>query len=168
MPSIRVSKELNRETTYFLTFTIKNWYYILDRYHRWNILADSLKWHQENRDLKIYGFVFMINHLHLIVNSPDTIGFIKSFKSFTARAILRNIKLTEPNLLKIFYNKKTGQYELWKKTNMPKVIVDEKYFLQKLNYIYENPLKRNYVIKPEDWYWSGANPRCELKTDNIY
>ena len=168
MPSIRVSKELNQKTTYFLTFTIKNWYYVLDRYHRWEILANSLKWYQKNRDLKIYGFVFMINHLHLIVNSPDTINFIKGFKSFTARTILENIKLTEPNLLKIFFHQKTGQYELWKKTNMPKIIVNEKYLLQKLNYIYENPVKRNYVAKPEDWYWSGANPDCELKTDSIY
>ncbi|MEA1937098.1 MAG: hypothetical protein U9N04_03230 [Patescibacteria group bacterium] len=38
MPSIRISQELN-EGIYFLTFTVKNWYYVLDRHYRWNIIA---------------------------------------------------------------------------------------------------------------------------------
>ena len=48
---------------------------------------------------------------------------------------------------------------------MPELIISEKFFLQKLNYIHENPLKRNYVMKAEDWYWSSANKNCELKID---
>ena len=79
--------------------------------------------------------------------------------------ILKNIRRTEPNMLKIFLNK-NGLYEFWNKTNMPEMIISEKFFLQKMNYIHENPLKRNYVLKPEDRYWSSANKNCELKTDS--
>ncbi len=106
MPSIRVNQELN-EGTYFLTFTIKNWYYVLDRHYRWNIIANSLKYFQKNKELKLYGFVFMINHLHLITFSKDTIGFIRDFKKFVAREVLKNIRQTEPNMLKIqrYYSK---------------------------------------------------------------
>ena len=68
-------------------------------------------------------------------------------------------------MLKIFLNK-NGLYEFWNKTNMPELIISEKFFLQKLNYIHENPLKRNYVMKAEDWYWSSANKNCELKIDS--
>ena len=164
MPSIRVNQELN-EGTYFLTFTVKNWYYVLDRHYRWNIIANSLKYFQKNKELKLYGFVFMINHLHLITFSKDTIGFIRDFKKFVAREILKNIRQTEPNMLKIFLNK-NGLYEFWNKTNMPELIISEKFFLQKMNYIHENPLKRNYVMKTEDWYWSSANKNCELKIDS--
>ena len=57
-------------------------------------------------------------------------------------------------------------YEFWNKTNMPELIISEKFFLQKLNYVHENPLKRNYVMKAEDWYWSSANKNCELKIDS--
>ena len=172
MPSIRVNQELN-EGTYFLTFTIKNWYYVLDRHYRWNIIANSLKYFQKNKELKLYGFVFMINHLHLITFSKDTMGFIRDFKKFVAREILKNIRQTEPNVLKIFLNKQKVQvrdteptYEFWNKTNMPELIISEKFFLQKMNYIHENPLKRNYVLKPEDWYWSSANKDCELRADS--
>ena len=170
MPSIRINKELN-EGTYFLTFTVKNWYYVLDRHYRWNIIANSLKYFQKNRELKLYGFVFMINHLHLMIFSKDTIGFIRDFKKFVARKILKNIRQTEPNALKIFRvqvkdAKPTMTYEFWNRTNMPEMITSEKFFLQKLNYVHENPLKRNYVMKPEDWYWSSANKNCELKSDS--
>ena len=180
MPSIRVNKELN-EGTYFLTFTVKNWYYVLDRHNRWNIIANSLKYFQKNRELKLYGFVFMINHIHLITFSKDTIGFVRDFKKFVAREILKNIRQTEPNMLKIFRVqvrdteptagdteptiRPESTYEFWNKTNMPELIISEKFFLQKLNYVHENPLKRNYIMKTEDWYWSSANKNCELKAD---
>jgi len=178
MPSIRINKELN-EGTYFLTFTVKNWYYILDRHYRWNIIANSLKYFQKNKGLKLYGFVFMINHLHLITFSKNTIEFVRDFKKFVAREVLKNIRQTEPNALKLFLKKQQVQvgdteptanaepiYEFWNKTNMPELIISEKFFLQKMNYIHENPLKRNYVMKTEDWYWSSANKNCELKTDS--
>ncbi len=42
MPSIRISKEAVSDI-YFLTFTVKNWYYIFDRNNRFDILADSIK-----------------------------------------------------------------------------------------------------------------------------
>ena len=174
MPSIRVNKELN-EGTYFLTFTVKNWYYVLDRHNRWNIIANSLKYFQKNKELKLYGFVFMINHIHLIAFSKDTIGFIRDFKKFVSKEVLKNIRQTEPNMLKIF-RIQVGDteptidieptYEFWNKTNMPELIESEKFFLQKLNYTHENSLKRNYVMKPEDWYWSSANKNCELKIDS--
>ena len=44
----------------------------------------------------------MIKHLHLIIFSKDIIGFICDFKKFIAREILKNIRQTEPNVLKIF------------------------------------------------------------------
>ena len=185
-----------------MTFTVKNWYYVLDRHNRWSIIANSLKFFQKNRELKLYGFVFMINHLHLIIFSKDTIGFVRDFKKFVAREILKNIRQTEPNMLKLFRvqvrdteptsgdteptsgdteptvaieeiqgsgrrpEPTTMTYEFWNKTNMPELIVSEKFFLQKLNYIHENPLKRNYIMKSEDWYWSSANKNCELKVDS--
>ncbi len=165
MPSIRVSKKENCGV-YFLTITVKNWYYVLDRYYRWNILANSLGYLKENKNLKLYAFVFMINHIHLIVSSEDIAGFLRDFKGFTAKEIYKNIQKTEPNLLKIFTNEK-GEFEFWEKTNMPKIIETEEFYLQKASYINDNPIKKEYVIENNHWYWSSANKNCELKADDI-
>jgi len=147
-----------------LTLTVKNWYYIFDRYDRWDILVDSLQYCKLNKDLKLYGFVFMLNHIHLIVHSTNIAGFIRDFKRYTSKKIIENIRKTEPNVLTLF-QKENSQYQLWTKTNIPKKIESEKFFLQKLNYIHENPVRKSYVLKPEHWYWSSVNPDCELQSN---
>ncbi|MCX6761834.1 MAG: transposase [Candidatus Moranbacteria bacterium] len=166
MPSVKIHKESNAGV-YFLTFSVKNLYYFFDRHYRWNILADSLKYCQKEKQLKIHAFVFMLNHLHLVISSPDVSGFVCDFKKFTSKVFRKNIENTEPNVLKLFLDT-TGKYELWEKTNMPKIIETEEFYLQKVNYIHNNSVKKNYVAEPEHWYWSSANPRCEIKIDNIY
>jgi len=165
MPSIKISKELN-SGMYFLTFTIKNWYYIFDRHDRFQILSDSIQYCQKNKDLKLYVYVFMLNHLHLIVSSSDMIAFIRDFKKFTSKEIQKNIIATEPSILKLFQVDE-NKYEFWQKTNMPKLIESEKYFLQKANYIHENPMRKQYVANPEHWYWSSANPQSVIRTEAV-
>ncbi len=165
MPSVRISKKFNSEI-YFLTLSVKNLYYLFDRQYRWNILAESLKYCQKTKNLKIFGFVFMLNHIHLIVQSPDVAGFIRDFKKFTAKKIHKNIENTEPAVLKLFMNE-DGSCEFWAKTNMPKIIESVDFFENKLDYVHNNPVKKNYVIRPEYWYWSSANADCEIKIDDI-
>ncbi len=162
MPSIRVLEHLNNGM-YYLTFTIHMWYYILDRNERWSILSSSLKYCIENKNLKLHCFVFMINHIHLIVSSEDIAGIIRDFKKFTSKQIRKNIEITEPNLLKLFQKKDNDEFHLWEDTNMPVNIETQKFFLQKQKYIHLNPVKRHYVMLPEHWYWSSANENCELK-----
>lgn len=165
MPSVRIDKNFRSEI-YFLTFTIKNWYYIFDRNNRFQILSDSIQYCQRHKGLKVLSYVFMLNHLHLIVISPDMIGFVRDFKCHVSREIQKNIIATEPNILKLFSigNKK---YEFWKKTNMPKLIETIPFLEQKMNYIHENPVRKQYVSTPEHWVWSSANPKSVIQVDNL-
>ncbi len=109
MPSIRVPKNFNHGI-YFLTLGVKNLYYLFDRYHRWNILSDSFRYCQKNKGLRLFHFVFMLNHLHCIVSSPDIAGFLRDFKRFTSKKLHENISETEPTILKLFLDK-NGIYE---------------------------------------------------------
>lgn len=154
MPSIRIDRELNDEM-YFVTLTIKNWYYIFDRHQRWPILADSLKYCQKYKGLKIYAYVFMLNHLHLIIQANDTASVLRDFKKFTAKRIYQNLLATEPAVAKLF-DEGEGSFRIWQKTNMPKIIETNHYFQQKLAYIHDNPVRKEYVSGPEYWYWSSA------------
>jgi len=161
----KISKDLN-SSIYFLTFTVKKWYYLFDRHDRWNIISESLCYCQEHKELKLYGFVFMLNHVHLIVESPDVAGFVRDFKRHTSREIHKNIVATEQNIEKLFAGI-DGTYSIWQNTNMPILLESEKVFQQKMNYILENPVRKNYVIDASHWYWSSANESCELKTDDV-
>ncbi len=146
--------------------TVKRWYYLFDRHYRWNILADSLNYCRKNKGLKIYGFVFMLNHIHLIIHSPDVSGFIRDFKRFTSGELRKNIAKTEPTVLPLFLNEE-GKHEFWDKTNLPKLIETEMFFNNKLEYIHNNPIRKNYVMRADDWYWSSANPLCEINADEL-
>ena len=166
MPSPRISKNYT-SATYFLTFTIKHWYYIFDRHNRFEILADSLTYCQKHKHLKIHAYVFMLNHIHLIISSPDAIGFVRDFKKFTSKEMQKNIIAFEANVLKLF-KKATGEgYEFWQPSNMPKIIESEDFLNQKIEYIHYNPVRKQYVNNPEDWVWSSANAESGIQVDPL-
>lgn len=165
MPSPRISKEYS-SASYFLTFTIKNWYYIFDRHNRFQIITDSLIYCQKHKQLKIYAYVFMLNHIHLVISAPDVIGFVRDFKKFVSKEMQKNIISFEPNILKLFENPKGG-HEFWQSSNMPKMIESEDFLNQKIEYIHHNPVRKQYVNNPEDWIWSSANPARGIRVDPI-
>jgi putative transposase len=159
MPSARINKNHN-DDFYFLTLTIKRWYYLFDRHNRWQILLNSLKYCQANKGLKIYNWVFMLNHIHLIIRSDDMIGFIRDFKTFTPKELKKNVIETEPNILNLF--EENGQYQFWQSTNKPERIYSDKFYITKANYIEQNPVRKYYVKNPEDWIYSSANRKDNL------
>jgi len=103
----------------------------------------------------------MLNHIHLIVSSPDVAGFLRDFKRFTSKQLRESLQNHEPRVLELFVDKQ-GTYQFWQDTNAPKKIENPVFYLQKLNYLHENPVRKGYVVKPEYWFWSSANPELPL------
>jgi REP element-mobilizing transposase RayT len=161
MPEQRIPSG-ERHHVYFLTITVNRWLYILDRPGRWDTIADAIEYYRGARDLRLFGFVFMINHLHLIAGADDTAAFLRDFKRYTARVILADIAETEPNIRDAL-----GKEGLWQRGNAPKMIETDDFFYQKLAYIHDNPGRKGYVAHPEYWYWSSANPACRLQPDPL-
>ncbi len=108
----------------------------------------------------------MLNHIHLIASASDMIVFVRDFKKFTSKEIQKNIIATEPNVLSLF-EIENGKYEFWAKTNMPKIIESEEYLFQKINYIHANPMRKQYVKRPEEWVWSSANLDSEIIVEPV-
>ena len=161
MPIARIPRD-NPSGVYFITPTVSRWYYVFDRHDRWQILADSLQFLQQNRGLEIFGFVFMLNHLHLVIRAPNTAACIRDFKRHTAQRMHESLRRFEPSILPLFMDEE-GRFRFWKPDNQPKVIETERFFLQKLRYIHENPVRKGYVERPEHWKWSSANPSCPIR-----
>jgi REP-associated tyrosine transposase len=165
MPSIRVPRD-NVAGFYYFTLTVRNWYYVFDRHNRFDILGNALSYCKENKGLKLYAYVFMLNHVHLVVSSHDAIGFVRDFKRHTSKELLSNMLATEPNVMKLF-EVEGGGHEFWARTNMPKAIESEKFLIQKVEYVHNNPVRKGYVKRPEYWVWSSANPDCEVRIDPL-
>jgi len=74
---------------HFVTCTILNWLPIFTRKESVDILIQSLKYLQREENLKIYAYVILENHIHLIVQSDDIGRSMRHFKSFTAKKLLK-------------------------------------------------------------------------------
>jgi REP element-mobilizing transposase RayT len=74
-----------------------------------------------------------------------------------------NILETEPNILPLFMQE--DRYRFWKDDNKPKILENDKFFMQKMNYIHNNPVVKGYVDRPEYWKWSSANCDSEIRVD---
>ena len=152
------------EPTYphFVTCTILNWLPIFTRQESVEIIIQSLKHLQKEEDLKLYAYVILENHLHLIVQSNDIQKSMRHFKSYTAKEILKLLqKENAETLLKQFrfYKKahKTDRtYQIWQEGYQPKLMQTDAMMIAKIKYIHENPVKRGYVDEPKYWRYSSA------------
>ena len=68
VPKIHLSGENN---LHFVTFTVIEWINVFTKPEYFAVLLDSLKYCQKNLGLKIYGYVFMTNHVHLLCQARD-------------------------------------------------------------------------------------------------
>jgi putative transposase len=100
----------------------------------------------------------MLNRIHLIATSPSMASFLWDCKWFTSVKFRSNLETTEPSVLQLFVDDE-GKYRFWMDTNAPKKIENPDFNLQKLNYVHESPVRKDYVTKAEHWNWSSANPR---------
>ena len=163
-------KTFENECPYFLTSTVINWIPIFKDRDTVQILLDSLHYLQEQKRLKLYGFVIMENHIHLIASGYDLVKEIGHFKSFTARKIIDYLKenKTEVILKQLEYyklrHKKDRKYQFWQEGSHPELIQSEKMMRQKLEYMHYNPVKRGYVEDSIHWHYSSARNYAEQES----
>ncbi|MCK5123051.1 MAG: transposase [Candidatus Pacebacteria bacterium] len=166
MPTPRINQE-NENIAHFLTITIIEWIDVFTKPQYFQIIIDSLKYCQKNKGLLLYEFVIMTNHLHLVAKAKEKYKLsqiISDFKKHTTREILKELEKDNRryilNLIKnSFSKKKDYQNQIWQRENYSEVIESEKFYFQKAKYIYNNPIKREYVAKQEDWFYSSAKNR---------
>ncbi|MEI6707625.1 MAG: transposase [Methylococcales bacterium] len=150
------------EAPHFLTCTVINWMPLFTRPETVDIILNALQHRQQHNGWKIYGYVILENHLHLVVQSEDLLAELPLFKSYTARQLIDHLKECHAErLLKqmAFFcksHKHDREYQCWEEGSHPQLIQNEEMLRQKLDYIHFNPVKRGYVDKPEHWRYSSA------------
>jgi len=94
------------------------------------------------------------------------IGFIRDYKRYTSIELIKNIKSTEPSVASLF-KQDNDSYSIWRPGNSSKVVETDKYFRQKKEYIENNPVRKRYIIKPQDWLYSSAHVPCLLEIEQV-
>ena len=163
-------KYFHNTSPYFVTCTVVNWIAIFTSPVMFDIIIESLRFLRETGSLKIFSYVILENHLHMIVSSEDLSNNMMRFKSYTARKIIDFAESKNNTWLltqfkeekKDFKNDRT--YQVWQEGFHPQLIQSEEMLRQKIEYIHYNPVRRGYIDDPSNWVYSSA--RNYLKDDN--
>ena len=149
--------------TQFITITNLNWLPILQNNYHKQIIIEGLSNRVTKKQVTIYGFVLMPNHMHLIWQLQDNIikeHFQRDFLKFTARSILQFMRMHEDPLLEsLKVSAPDRQYQVWERNSLSIDIYSEKILLQKLNYIHNNPVHPKWRLSdfPENYKYSSAS-----------
>ncbi|MBM3289183.1 MAG: transposase [Candidatus Hydrogenedentes bacterium] len=147
---------------YFLTCTIVDWLPVFQSRPYFDIITHSLAFCRANKGMRLYAYVIMENHLHLVVGAPDLSGVMRAFKGFTAREIVALAEATGRTgllnelMVRKKRTKESSQHQVWQEGSHPQRIYDDDVLNQKIEYIHNNPVRRGYVDAPEHWRYSSA------------
>ncbi len=147
---------------HFMTCTIVAWLPAFSKPDFVDIVLDSWRFLQRERDITIIAWVILENHLHWIAVGPELSRRVGEFKSFTATSILREAEkqrhhtfLQELNYFKARH-KLDQEHQLWQEGSHPQIIESDDVMWQKVEYIHNNPLRRGFVDDALHWRYSSA------------
>jgi putative transposase len=99
----------------------------------------------------VYGFVVMLEHVHLLVSEPDKGLVVNAMQSLKISSALRTARFRE------FQGRRSP---LWQKRSHDRNIRDYAEFVEQLCYRHRNPVKRGRCACPEDWPSTPARARA--------
>lgn len=172
MPILKINHD-NENALHFLTMTVIEWIDVFTKPQYFKVIIDSLKYCQANKGLRLFEFVIMTNHLHLIARAKDGYKLsqiVSDFKKHTTREIIKLLAADRRHyilsLLRHSFAKKLNyDCQLWQDGNYPEIITTESFLFEKVNYIHLNPVRKGYVDLPEQWHYSSAH--VKMCNDNF-
>lgn len=122
----------------------------------------------------LFGYVIMIDHVHLLTSRPSTTSdVLRSLKGLTARRVIDYLKQNNysRSLAKLEHQERerNHRYSLWQTEKNVLPIFSESMFMEKLNYIHQNPVGAEMVERAIDYRWSSARiwQGCKLEDEPL-
>lgn len=153
---------------YFVSFAVINWIDLFIRNEYKDILLESIKYCQREKDLELYGWCIMTSHVHLIIGTKGNAlsNIMRDLKRHTSEELHKAIQnnRTESRREWMLWmmeraakkNSHTARFQLWQAESHPVELTNNKIAHQKLDYMHYNPVEAGFVNNPEDWKYSSA------------
>lgn len=166
----------NPTAAYFVSFATVYWIDVFIREVYFKIIAESLTFCRANKEMELFAYCIMSNHVHLIFRSQneDPGGLLRDFKGFTSKQLVHAIKGNPKEsrkewMLSMFKkagakNSNVKKYQFWQQHNQPIELWSTPVIKQKVWYIHNNPVKSGFVNEPWEWKYSSARNYAEMDT----
>jgi REP element-mobilizing transposase RayT len=109
-------------------------------------IIDALRWLDTHGRCRCHGYVVMPDHLHLMVElggNGELAEVMRSFSRFTARNLNR-------------LQGRSGA--VWQKGFYDHQLRDDEARDRHLRYLAENPVRKGYVARWQEWPWTAIYP----------
>ncbi len=135
---------------YFITTAKFHRQPILSNAQNAQILVDEWTHASDRHGWVIGRYVIMPDHVHFFCATNNEYvksisEFMQQWKQWTSKRIIRHSKKTTAEI----------RAPVWQKEFFDHICRSEESYLQKWQYVYENPVRKNLVGKAEDWPWQG-------------
>lgn len=147
---------------YFFTSSIHNWLPLLKDESYKNIILSSLSFLQAKGLIKVYGFVIMPNHIHLIWELLELNGKESphaSFLKYTGHQFLKRLRKEDLKMLEKFKVESVNKdHSFWQRDSLPIEVYSPKVIFQKLEYLHNNPCRGKWMLSnsPVDYGYSSC------------
>ncbi|MEN8248324.1 MAG: transposase [Bacteroidota bacterium] len=158
---LRGRTEFKDGSCFFVTTTCYGFKHLFLDERYYNVLKESLLFLNEKCKAELLAYVFMPNHIHLVINFIEEnhlSAYMRDFKKYTAYRIRKLFELDgQKGLLKaIEFERGKQKYKVWQDRFDDVVIETEDVLTTKIEYIHFNPVKAKLVTNPENYEYSSA------------
>ncbi len=104
------------------------------------------------------GFVIMPEHVHALIRFRERgqlVRFKQEWKRRSSLALLEYFRTTSNPILE-FLTRPDGSHRVWTPKQYDFNVITRDKALEKLNYMHQNPVKRNLAATPEAWPFGSA------------
>jgi putative transposase len=134
------------------------------------VFENALERVRRSFHLRVYGYVVMPEHIHLLVSEPERNVPLKPTSGLNGAPTLADaLKSLKQGVARRLIG--DGEH-FWQKRYYDFNVRDHAQFVEKLHYIHWNPVKRRLCERPEDWAWSsflhhatGGEGRVEIESE---
>jgi len=103
----------------------------------------------------LFGYVVMPDHFHILIQ-PD--------KDYSISQVMQKLK----SLFAYRYRELSGiSGSVWQKSFYDFVLISREKLIEKLNYIHNNPVRKNIVSSPEDYPYSSYKILSQLDLNKV-
>ena len=130
------------EALHFVTFSCFHRLPLLEAPEPKQTVEAILEQTRARHHARVYAYVLMPEHIHLLINEPPSIlvaQFLKALKQMTSRKL------------------RSDRQQFWQPRYFDANVYGETARAQVIRYIHRNPVKRGLVASPGQYRWSSFN-----------
>ena len=125
------------------------------------ILSRSIDEARKSAGFLLFAYVIMWDHMHLLTSRPSTTSnVLRVLKGITAHRLIDYLKENSyvRSLAKLQHQERNRnyRYSLWQTEKNVLPVFSEGMFMEKVNYIHQNPVRAGLCERAEDYQWSSA------------